>query len=255
VGSDDKPTQTDLFSAERGERGEGGGMRNLSLERPMAFLDLETTGTSPENDRIVEVCAIVVRADGGRETFIRRVNPGIPIPAEATAVHGIHDADVADAPTFAKVAPELLEQLEGADLAGFNILSYDLPLLEAELARYSIEFSRAGRRVVDVQRIYHQRERRDLTAAVRLYAGREHEGAHGAEADVIATIDVLEQGKLQWAGEELTLGFGKHRGKSLRALVKKERNYLEWILSSDFPADTKAILREALAGRFPDPKR
>jgi DNA polymerase-3 subunit epsilon len=256
-------------------------MKNLALERPLAVFDLETTGTSPSSDRIVEICVAVLAPGGSRNLFTRRVNPGRPIPPAATAVHGIGDADVADAPSFREVAPELVRLLEGCDLAGFNVISYDLPLIQAEFQRCNVNFSVEGRRIVDAQRIFHLKEPRTLSAAVKFYTGREHEGAHGAEADVLATVDVLDaqvgryqdlprdveglagvsrpsdwadsQGKLGWSAGEMVLRFGKHRDRPIRDLVRTDAGYLEWILDSDFPADTKGLIRDALDGNLPEP--
>jgi DNA polymerase III subunit epsilon len=254
-------------------------MRNLTLERSLAFFDLETTGTSPSSDRIVEIAIVVVQVDGGRESFVRRVHPGCPIPPDATAIHGISDADVASAPGFREIAPRVVGLLEGCDLAGFNVLSYDLPLLQAEFDRADVSFSSEGRRIVDAQRIYHRKEPRNLAAAVRFYTGEELAGAHGAEADTLATLEVLDaqiarypdlprdveglarvsrpddwadsQGKLGWSGEELVLRFGKHRDQPLRKLARAEASYLQWILDSDFPEDTKQMIRAVLAGESP----
>jgi len=255
-------------------------MKNLTLDRPLAFFDLETTGISPESDRIVEVSVLVVRPGGNEDRFTRRVNPGRPIPPEATAVHGITDAEVRDCPPFESIAPALGGLLLGCDLAGFNIIGYDLPLLEAEFGRANVPFSRKGRRLVDALRIFHLKEPRNLEAAVRLYVGREHVGAHGAEADTQAALEVLDaqlghysdlphdveglarlckpegwidsQGKVRWAAGEPVLGFGKNSGKSLRQMVKENRSYLEWMVKGDFPADTKWVVREALEGRYPE---
>lgn len=252
-------------------------MKNLKLDRPLAVFDLETTGTSPSSDVIVEICVAILSPDGSRKVVTRRVNPGRPIPPEATKVHGISDADVADAPSFRDIAPELLRLLEGCDLAGFNVISYDLPLLQAELDRCNLSLDTSQCRVVDVQRIYHRKERRTLSAAVQFYTGKEHTGAHGAEADVLATAEVLDaqvarysdlpsdveglaqvsrpadwadsQGKLGWAEGEVVMRFGKHRDQLLRDVVRKDASYLRWILESDFPGDTKKLIQDALDGR------
>lgn len=255
-------------------------MRNLKLERPLAIFDLETTGTRPDQDRIVEVSVLVLRPSGAEELYTQRVNPGVPIPAGAAAVHGIRDEDVAQEPPFREIAPRLLELLEGADLAGFNVIGYDLPLLEAEFARARVPFRRDGRRLVDAQRIFHMREPRTLSAALRFYTGREHAGAHGAEADVRATAAVLDaqieryddlprdveglaracvpddwvdaQGKIRWVDGEAAFEVGKHRGKTLRTVVGEDPSYLRWMADrSDFPPDTRAIVADALQGRFP----
>jgi Exonuclease len=155
-----------------------GGMmlKNIALERPLAVIDLETTGIDTKIDRIIEVSVLKLLPGGGHDHRTRRVNPGVPIPAEATQVHGITDDDVADCPTFRAIAPGLARFLEGCDLAGFNILKYDLRLLAAEYNRAGVGFSIAGRKVIDACHIFHQRERRDLTAAYRFYCGLDHQG-------------------------------------------------------------------------------
>lgn len=256
--------------------------RRLQLERPLVAFDLETTGLDVERDRIVELSFVKLLPDGGRETRTRRIHPTIPIPAEATAVHGIGDADVADCPKFAQVANSLHGWLADCDLAGFNIEKFDLRLLAAEFKRVQLEFPLAGTRFIDAFRIYAQREPRDLSAAVRYYCGRELVGAHGAEADTLATVDVLlaqlerypdlpldvqglhdvchprdprwvdDTGKLQWRPDgEVVVTFGKHRGRTLRELVAAEADYLRWMLGGDFPLQVKEILGAALRGQHP----
>jgi DNA polymerase-3 subunit epsilon len=254
----------------------------LILERPLVFFDIESTGTDPDSDRIVEISAMRIAPDGARETRTRRIHPERPIPPGATAVHGIRDEDVRDAPTFRQISRSLLEFLEGADLAGFNVARFDVPLLEREFRDCDLDLDVAGRRVIDVMRIYHRKERRDLTAAVRFYLDREHEGAHGAEADVVATADVLEaqleryddlpggvaelaewcdplpenavdrRGKFVWRDGEAVFAFGRHRDRSLREVVAEAPDYLEWIVGSDFPDDAREIVRNALEGRLPE---
>lgn len=167
-------------------------LQNIKLDRPLAVLDLETTGTDPKLDRIIEVSVLKLLPGGGNDHRTRRVNPGVPIPPEATAVHGITDDDVADSPSFRAIAPSLARFLDGCDLAGFNILNFDLRLLVAEFNRAGLVFQVAGRKVIDTCRIFHQRERRDLTAAYKFYCGLEHKGAHGAAADVLATAAILD---------------------------------------------------------------
>ena len=154
-------------------------LKNIALERPLAVIDLETTGIDPKCDRIIEVSVLKLAPGGEPDHRTRRVNPGVPIPPEATAVHGITDDDVADMPTFRAIAPGLARYLDGCDLAGFNVLGFDLRLLVAEYNRVGMTFPVAGRRVVDACRIFHRREPRDLTAAYRFYCGREHEGRTG----------------------------------------------------------------------------
>lgn len=256
-------------------------MKGLILDRPLVYFDLETTGTDPATDRIVEISVLRVSPDGARESRTRRINPERPIPAEATAVHGIGDDDVRDEPSFRQIARGLLEFLGEADLAGFNVLRFDLPLLDREFRDCGLDLRLAGRRVVDAMTIYHRMERRDLSAAVRFYLGRSHDGAHAAEADVAASADVLEaqlerypdlprsveeldawirggrtagvdrSGKFVWQDGEAVLAFGKYQGKPLRRVARDDPGYLEWIAKSDFPPDAKQVAADALAGRFP----
>jgi DNA polymerase-3 subunit epsilon len=155
-------------------------------------MDFESTGTSPLNDRIVELAMIKVWPDGRHETLTARVNPGVPIPPDSTRVHGISDADVAGAPTFAEAAPEILAFLNDADLAGFNIQRFDLPLLRQELSRVGATLDLTGRAIVDPQVIYHRRVPRDLAAAYEYYCGKALVDAHRARADIEACVEILD---------------------------------------------------------------
>jgi DNA polymerase-3 subunit epsilon len=251
----------------------------LELARPLVFLDLETTGTDPERDRIVEIAVVRIEPDGRRTARTRRINPERPIPPEATAVHGIGDDDVRGEPVFARIARSLLELLDGADLAGFNIRRFDGPLLDREFREAGLDLQLGGRRVVDAMTIYHRKEPRDLSAAVRHYLGRELDGAHGAEADIVATIEVLEaqlerypdlprtvegldawtrsrpdavdeEGKFVRRQEEIVFAFGKHQGRTLRDVARAEPDYLRWIVGTDFPEDAKRLVRRALDGEL-----
>lgn len=258
-------------------------MKHLALRRPLVFLDLETTGVNPASDRIVEIGLIKVHPDGRRETLTRRVNPGMPIPPASTRIHGITDADVAGAPRFAQIAAEVVGFIGDADLAGFNVQRFDIPVLHRELAMAGARLDMEGRAVVDAQVIFHRKEPRDLTAAYRYYCGRELEGAHGAQADVEACVEILDaqlaaypdlpkgpqeladlfnprdpnaidpDGKFVWERGEAVLMFGPDgvRGRSLRDLAEKDRGFLEWILRKEFGPEVKAIVQEALLGRFP----
>ncbi len=251
----------------------------LSLQRPLAFFDLETTGTRIGRDRIVQIGIVRLMPDGARASYQTLVNPQMPIPAEATAVHGITDLDVAMAPTLDAVAPEILRELDGCDLAGFNLLRFDVPFLAEELFRVGVEWDHASLRIVDVQRIYHQMEPRDLSAALRFYCGREHEGAHDALADVEATADVLLaqleryperlQGTVDFLGElsgdrkrspdaagklkfdehgAICLTFGKYNGWTLENIGRNDPGYLQWLMSkAELPGSTLAVMRNALA--------
>ena len=166
----------------------------LQLERPIVVFDLETTGVQITRDRIVEISILKVHPDGEEETKTRRINPGIPIPPEATQVHGISDADVADCPTFAQVARSLYQWIDGCDVVGFNSNRFDVPMLVEEFLRAGIAVDFADRWFVDVQTIFHKMERRTLEAAYRFYCDKVLDNAHSAEADTRATYEVLQGG-------------------------------------------------------------
>jgi DNA polymerase-3 subunit epsilon len=256
-------------------------MRNLRLAKPLAVIDLETTGLNPQSDRIVEISVLLIGVDGSRVSKSRRVHPGVPIPPGATAVHGIRDEDVAGEPRFAQIARGFAEFLGGADIAGFNVRGYDLPLLRREFERAGVPFSLEGRAVVDAMEIFKVKEPRTLRAAYRFYCGKSREDLHSAGADVLACAEILDaqllryddlprepaaldalfradrnwidaEGKFAWRGDEVVVNFGRLRGTALRALAETDKGYLEWILAADFPADAKEIARNALAGRFPE---
>lgn len=260
-------------------------MLPFKLKRPLAVFDIESTGTNPRRDRIIDLAFVKIFPGGETERHVFRVNPEINIPAEATAIHGIADEDVADAPPFRKPAPEILEMLRDCDLAGFGIIRFDIPLLIEEFSRAGLQFDDRERRVIDAQRIFHRKEPRDLTAALSFYCGRDHAGAHGAEADALATLSVLEAqcakypelpqtidglddycrpptdpswadrtGKLRWKQGEIVINFGaQHIGRKLRDLAQNNPNFLKWLLKSDFPSDTKDIVANALENKFPEP--
>lgn len=260
----------------------------IALKRPLVVFDLETTGLYPKSDRIVEIAAVKVNPDGTEERLEHLLNPTIPIPREASDIHGITDEAVKDCPTFADLADEILSFFEGCDVSGFNSDKYDIPCLEAEFLRVGRSFSASVVDRLDVMRIYHKMERRDLKSAVKYYCGREHVGAHGAMADAVATLDVLKaqlsrtdgayatlQGKdihqlveeisprdplnadqngcFRWRDGELYVNFGKKKGESLKRIMLHEPNFLKWISKGDFETDTKAIAANALEGRLPKP--
>jgi DNA polymerase-3 subunit epsilon len=163
----------------------------LNLKRPIAFFDLESTGVNVASDRIVELSFLKVNPDGTEEIRTRRINPTIPIPLEASLIHGIYDEDVKNEPTFSQVAQDLARFLKNADLGGYNSNKFDIPMLIEEFLRCDIEFDMEGRKTVDVQNIFHQMEQRTLKAAYKFYCGKDIENAHSAEADIRATYDVL----------------------------------------------------------------
>lgn len=275
----------------------------MTITKPIVFLDLETTGTDPVADRIVEFSFVVMDpgsdaectcddddfncshrfvgdiAAGGVNTskrWTRRVNPGMPIPAEATAIHGITDEDVKGCPTFEYFAPKITASLKGKDIAGYNLWRFDLIVLDESLRRIGLKLDLSESRVIDCYQAFAKKHPRDLKAFVKQFAGRDHEGAHGAEADATGTADgflglfrqhedlaamSMEElakftrngdheyadlaGKLYFDAEgKVRYGFGKNEG----ACVLSNRSYAEWILKSDFPASTKEVLR-GLLGR------
>lgn len=167
-------------------------MSNLRLERPIAFIDVETTGLNPYSDRIVEMSVLRVSPEGREEYKSHRINPGVPIPAQAVAIHGITNAEVANQPDFRQYAKGIPDFLDDRDIAGFNVIKFDLPFIEAEFARANVEFSRQGRYLIDSQAIYHQREPRNLQAAYRKYCGKEMVNAHSAEGDAKASAEILD---------------------------------------------------------------
>jgi DNA polymerase-3 subunit epsilon len=258
-------------------------LKNLKLERPIAFIDIETTGTNPNSDRVVELSILRIQPDGKEEYKSHRVNPGMPIPAEATAVHSITDADVTNLPMFRQYAKSVRDFLDGCDIAGFNVIKFDLPCLEAEFARAGVEFSRQGRYLVDSMIIYHQREPRDLQAAYRKYCGRQMENTHVAEEDARAAAAVLDgqleqygdlprevmglceicnpagknyvdpEGKFIWVDGEVVCNFGKkYKGRKLRDIAEGDRSYLSWIAGADFSPEIRKIAARALGGEFPE---
>lgn len=164
----------------------------LKLNRPIAFIDLETTGTNVVTDRIVEICILRIMPDGEEILHTQRINPGIPIPAEVTAIHGITDEDVKECPSFLQHAPKLNQLLTGCDIAGYNSNKFDVPFLVEEFLRAGIDFEIKGRRYVDVQNIFHKMEPRTLSAAYKFYCNKDHINAHSAEADTIATYEILK---------------------------------------------------------------
>lgn len=251
--------------------------------RPFAVIDIEATGANARTDRIVELAVIKILPGGERTTRVFRVRPTIPISAEAESIHGIRNEDVANCPLFADIAREVAAELAGCDIGGYNVLRFDIPMLAAEFERANIPFDLDTRRVVDAQRIYHRREPRDLTAALAYYCGEAHVNAHGAEADAIATIRVLEgqfakyadlpsgvddldhycnprdpswvdrAGRFKWADGEIVCNFGKKAGVKLKELVATDPGFIKWILRSEFPPDTQELMRHALEGRYPAP--
>ena len=181
---------------------------HLHLKTPLAFFDLETTGTNITQDRIVEIALLKVLPDGTRQVYEQRLNPEKPIPAEASLLHGIYDEDVRDAPSFKQIAQELVQFLHGCDLAGFNVLRFDIPMLLESFLRAEVDFTMQARSVVDAQRIFHLMEKRNLAAAYQFYCGKELVGAHGAMADTAATLEVLDAQVVRYEHQPVTDSVG-----------------------------------------------
>jgi len=256
----------------------------LALKKPLAFFDLETTGINVAKDRIIDICIVKAMPNGEVVSKSQRVNPGMPIPLESSLIHGIYDDDVKEAPPFKAVARTLAQFMEGCDLAGFNSNRFDVPLLVEEFLRANVDFDMKNRRMVDAQRIFHLMEPRNLTAAYRFYCNKELIGAHGAEADTIASLEVLDaqvqryrgmvaktdsgqdvvfendidmlhsltaNNNVDLAGRIVTndkgeevFNFGKHKGLPVLEVLKKEPSFYDWMLKGEFPLDTKRRLTE-----------
>jgi DNA polymerase-3 subunit epsilon len=244
----------------------------LQLKKPLAFIDLETTGTNPGTDRIVEIAIVKILPDGTKSVKRKIINPEIPIPKSSSDIHGITNDMAKDAPTFKQVAHELKQMLDGCDIAGYNSNRFDIPLLFEEFLRAGVEFEMKGRRLVDVQNIFHKMEQRTLTAAYKFYCNKNHDGAHGAEADALATYEILEAQTVRYPmlgntvdsiikaiGEETIVdfarrfimdngieifNFGKFKGRPVSDVLKNEPQYYDWMMKGDFPQHTKQKLTE-----------
>ena len=249
---------------------------NVKLECPIIFFDLETTGLSVTNDRIVEISATKFFPDGTSKIKTRRFNPTIPIPAEATAVHGISDEDIKDTPDFLKFAKSISDFFTGCDVGGYNCIRYDIPLLVEEFLRAGapLPFDQ-NTRVVDAQKLFHHFEKRDLTAAYKFYCNKNHEGAHGAEKDVQASAEVFNAQIERYGIENnieaihalcnenkstidydnkftrnadgnIVFNFGDLRGQP----VHSEPKFLKWMLKHDFTSHTKHCINQILEGKL-----
>ncbi|MDR3129590.1 MAG: 3'-5' exonuclease [Tannerellaceae bacterium] len=245
----------------------------LKLKNPVVFLDVETTGIDIATDRIIEIALIKILPDGTEETKERRLNPQIPIPAEATAIHGISDDDVRDCPTFRQIANSLAQFLEGADIAGYNSNRFDVPILAEEFLRAGISINLRRHNFIDVQTIFHKMEQRTLAAAYKFYCQKELENAHSAKVDVRATYEVLQAqldryptlennvpalskfsahthnvdfaGRMVYddKGREI-INFGKYKGRPVTDVLREDPSYYSWIIDGNFPLDTKQALTE-----------
>lgn len=255
---------------------------NLKLNRPLVFFDLETTGVNIGTDRIVEISILKVHPNGNKESYTWLVNPEIEIPAEAIAVHGITNEKVVTEPTFKELAAKVSDLIADCDLAGFNSNRFDIPLLAEELMRAGIDFDMDNRKAVDVQVIYHKKEKRNLSAGYQFYCGKELEGAHSAEADTLATYEILNAQVEKYEDLESTVdalseysshskradfagfilfndnkqeifSFGKYKGRLVEDVLKENPGYNSWIQNADFPLYTKNVLQK-ISDRLRKPK-
>jgi DNA polymerase III subunit epsilon len=245
----------------------------LNLKRPIAFLDLETTGLNIATDRIVEISVLKVSPGGKEDWMISKINPEMPIPPKSTAIHGIKDEDVASSPTFREIAKNLTSFLEGCDLSGYNALKFDIPVLAEEFLRVNVDFNFKKRKYIDVQVIFHKKEQRTLSAAYQFYCNQSLHDAHSSKADTQATYDVLQAqldrypdlvndieklsefsahnisadfiGRIIYDenGTE-TFNFGKHKGKTVEQVFKDDPAYYSWMMNGDFPLYTKKLITE-----------
>jgi DNA polymerase-3 subunit epsilon len=250
----------------------------LNLNRPLAFFDLETTGLNVSTDRIIELSVLKVNPDGSQEVVDTRINPEIPISPKATSIHGINDSDLVSSPKFGEIAHSLATFLEGCDLAGYNAIKFDIPVLVEEFLRVGYDFNINDRKFVDVQVIFHRKEQRTLGAAYQFYCKKDLDNAHSALADATATFEILkaqldryddlenEVSKLSeissynnivdFAGRIIfdengveIFNFGKHKGKAVEKVFKEDPGYYSWMMNGDFPLYTKKVLTE-LKSRF-----
>ena len=244
----------------------------LQLTKPLAFIDLETTGVNLATDRIIEIAIVKVLPDGKRSVKRKLINPGMPIPKQSSDVHGITDEMVKDAPAFKEVAHELKQMLDGCDIGGYNSNRFDIPLLVEEFLRADVDFDMKGRRLLDVQNIFHKMEQRTLSAAYKFYCNKNLDGAHSAEIDASATHEILIaqlerypdlgtsiDSVLKLIGEDSIVdfarrfilengieifNFGKYKGKAVADVLRNEPQYYDWMMKGDFPQYTKQKLTE-----------
>ena len=244
----------------------------LQLKKPLAFIDLETTGINLGIDRIVEIAIVKILPDGTKSVKRKIINPEMPIPKSASDVHGITDTMVKDAPTFKQVANELKQVLDGCDFAGYNSNRFDIPLLMEEFLRVQVDFDMKGRKLLDVQKIFHLMEQRTLSAAYKFYCNKNLDGAHSAEVDASATHEILEAQIEKYAslgntidsilkaiGDDVIVdfarrfvfengievfNFGKYKGRPVADVLKAEPQYYDWMMKGDFPQHTKQKLTE-----------
>jgi len=245
----------------------------LNLKKPLVFFDVETTGLDVAVDRIIEISLLKVMPGGAEEQKTFRVNPTIPIAPSAFAVHGITDADVAHCPKFYEIAQTLVNIIEGCDIAGYNSIKFDIPILAEEFLRADIKFDFRKRKLIDVQNIFHKMEQRTLSAAYKFYCNKDLKDAHQAAADTYATYEILQSQldryeslendvaklsdfsaktrTLDYAGrvalnekDEPVINFGKYKGKLAMEVLERDPGYYSWVMTGDFALDTKRVFTE-----------
>ncbi len=269
---------------------------NLSLTKPIAFFDIESTGLDTVKDRIVEIAILKIYPDGKEYTLSKKINPTIPIPLKTSKIHHIYDKDIKNEPTFKEAAWEIHDFFKGADLSGFNLLRFDIPILVEEFLRVDINFELKGRNIIDVQRIFHLMEPRNLAGAYRFYCNKNLTNAHTAQADTKATFEVLmsqieryketpnpqnpeakkfpiqnnmaalskltKSKNVDLSGRmvfdeknQVVFNFGKHKGRPVVDILKKEKGYYNWIMNNDFSLDFKNKLTQIQLDIIHPPKK
>ena len=243
----------------------------LNLKNPIVFFDLETTGINVSSDRIVEITYLKVEPNGNKTSKTLRINPQMHIPEQASAVHGIYDQDVADCPAFRQVAASIAKDIEGCDLAGYNSINFDIPLLVEEFLRADVDIDLKKRKFVDVMVIFYKQEPRNLSAAYKFYCGKDLSNAHSSEADTMATLEILEAQLCRYGDLENTIdflseysshnknvdyagriiyddkkreifNFGKYKGMLVVDVFQRDPSYYQWMMNGDFPLYTKKVI-------------
>src|SRR5690625_1967706 len=248
-------------------------MIQLKLKNPIVFFDLETTGLKIGKDKIVEIAILKINPNQSREEYYTRINPGMPIPKESSEIHGITDEDVKDCPTFREIAHKIKDFIGTSDLAGFNSNRFDIPFLVEEFYQNGIEVDFKKRKMIDVQQIFHKKEKRTLEAAYQFYCNKTLDNAHNALVDTVATYEVLlgqldkyddlendmeflhqlsndsklvdyNRAFVYNDNDQIVFNFGKHKNKTVESVLKKEPQYYDWMMQADFPQDTKKELQK-----------
>ncbi|MBI3671207.1 3'-5' exonuclease [Candidatus Azambacteria bacterium] len=255
-------------------------IKKLDLKKPLVIFDLETTGVVINLDKVVELSYLKISPNGEKELKTYRINPGIKIPQESIDVHGITNEEVAKYKYFKEYANELFSVFSNCFFAGFNVIGFDLPMIQKEFKEAGLNFQYSADDIIDAKVIFHNREKRDLTAAYKFYCGKEHTAAHSAEGDILATYEILNsqferypeindeeflrsihsqrderyvdsERKFYWRDGEAYFNFGKHKDKKLEDISNEDPTFLSWMLGVDFGIEVKEIVNNALNGTYP----